>query len=239
MKTLASKKRPVRPIAPPKVKTCEIENNAMVAGWRERIQAEIDRQHLSLRGLSAKAMMGNSTVRYLLTSAEDVGLESLRKLANALDVSVTWLATGTHGVFQSDSSYPRNIRVLLIHGAEDAEENKPTEDRGYVAVPAAKTPADAKALLVQNTAMQVEGLNAPVAQGHVVLPGDVVIWSKSAAFEMGELVVARQSGRAVVRRVGQNDNGDWRLLANNASFPQTTVQKKDILGAVVAVWRLT
>ena len=239
MKTLVKSKRIVRPVgALPKLKTVEVENNSMISGWKERIRSEIDRQRLSVRGLSAKATLGASTVRYLLTKADDVGLDSLRKIANALDVSVSWLATGSHGVLQSDSSFPRNIRLLLVHGPDDATEDKPTIDRGYVAMPATKTPVDSKALLVSTTAMQIEGLNAPVSQSHVVLPGDVVVWSRMTTFEPGELVVAMQSGRAVVRRVGQNDMGEWRLVANNSSYPQTATQKKDILGAVVAVVRL-
>lgn len=61
-----------------------------------RIQAEMDRQDLSARGLSLKAGLSERHVGKILERGSGGGAEgqTLLKIANALGVSVAWLMTG-------------------------------------------------------------------------------------------------------------------------------------------------
>ena len=218
-----------------------LDNDKMVQGWRDRLIGEMGRQRLSQRGLGAAAKLGSTTVRHLVTSANDISLDTLRKLSNALGVTVVWLSTGAHAVWSPNESdaRPRSVRIVPVSSSNDTDPSSPEVDRGYVAVPDVKTPPDARAMLVQNAAMRSEGINAPIAPEHVVLPGDVVIYAKSAEPEIGELVVASTLNGRVVRRLAMNDDGQMELHPNNSSFPRVVVKKQDLVGAVLAVYRQT
>ena len=180
-----SKKKPVG--------AAQTTNDKLVAGWRDRIEKTMKAERLSMRKLGILAGLGSTTIRHTLTQAETITLDSLRRIANAMGTSVVYLSFGV-GAVEGGGDVARGVRVLPIFGPDDAHKDVPDVDRGYVAVPQAKYPADTKALLVTNTAMTVEGMNAPVPPACVVLQGDVVLFAPSQRAQPGGLCVYLKSG---------------------------------------------
>ncbi len=209
------------------------ENARMAAGWADRIESEAAKQKYTFRGLSIRAGLGSGTVRHLLRSADNISLGTLVKLADALGVSLVWVATGAHAFYESGNSASARVLMIPLTHADLII----TSDARHVPVLANTVPQDSKALLITNTSMRIEGTNAPIDPAHVLLPGDIVVWSPSTRAEVGELVVASTPKGAVVRRLLQAESGDLQLAANNAAFPRLTIKNSDVLGGVSLVIR--
>lgn len=208
----------------------------IVEEFRDRLNRELARQKITMRGLSARADMGPTAISHLLRAAGDVNLTTADKISTALNVPLSWMLTGQVGIYESDD--PKSFRIKLLPiGTPDDPNKTHVDDIGYVVTTGLQAADDSRALLIRDSAMRVEGINAPVDPHSIVLPGDVIIWSASTPTSIGELVVARSQFGAIVRRLTQNDSGELRLVANNAAFPQVGVKKSDLLGGVLGVWR--
>jgi transcriptional regulator with XRE-family HTH domain len=80
----------------------------MVIGWKSRIVEEIRRQKLTMKELSRRAGLGDTTVQYILKNSDTVCLETLRRIANALGVCVIYLTFGVHrDVVPSEAVEPK------------------------------------------------------------------------------------------------------------------------------------
>lgn len=209
----------------------------IVEEFRDRLNREMTRQKITMRGLSARADMGPTAISHLLRAAGDVNLTTADKISTALNVPLSWMLTGQVGIYESDD--PKNFRIKLLPvGTADDPNKSEVDETGYVVATGAQAADDSRALLIRDSAMRVEGINTPVDPHSVVLPGDIVVWSASTAPSIGELVVAKSQFGAIVRRLTQNDSGELRLVANNAAFPQVGAKKSDLLGGVLGVWRV-
>lgn len=217
----------------------EIANDKAVAGWQERIQAEMDRQRFSMRALSSKAELGATTVRHVLTQANDIGLDTMRRLANALNVPVVYLAVGARGVIEGDAG--TNIKLIPVLTHDDVKLGRRPQDNqhGVVAVQSRGYPEDVAAMIVQTHAMKPEGLNHTPPPQCTVLFGDVILWSPSTKPHPGDLVLARGVGRVglALRRLGPIEDGVAALLSLNHLYPHLKCPVKDVMGTVVAVQR--
>jgi hypothetical protein len=74
------------------------ENDQIVTGWKNRIREELRQQKLTMKQLSRKAGLGDTTVQYILRHCDTASLETLRRLANALGICVVYLTYGVHRV---------------------------------------------------------------------------------------------------------------------------------------------
>lgn len=212
----------------------------ILADIRQRMRDEIERKGMSLRGLSHAAGLGSNTVRHTLEISGDMSVQTLISIARALGVMPAWFITGTQAIAGATSSDPLNLRLLPIFGSHEAEEEKPEIRLGNLCIEGAKFPADARAMLIEDSAMLPVGMNQPVPQQNVLIRGDVVVWSKSAPWQPGSNVVARiKIGQYGVRRIQDLGDGEYQLLANDESYARLKCKASSVLGPVLAVWRRT
>ena len=212
-------------------------NQQLIANWRERVQQVLDEKGWSQRHLSLTAGLGPTTARNLLLVADDVNLKTLAKLADALGVSVVWLATGCHALADASvDDRPRAINVLPIHSPQSlAARTKPV---GSFPILADDYPDDVRGLRVEDQSMVPKsGIFPPPSS--VVMPGDVALFSAARSFNSGHLVVALTPRGAVVRRAALRQADEVELIANNPLFSNVIVKPKDVLGSVVSIHRRT
>lgn len=211
-----------------------LANNRYVSGWKARIRAKLEETSMSQRALGAKAGLGPTSIRSILTDAETTTLETLRRIANAFNMSVVELAFGVNGV-EGDAS---NVRLVRLHSHEDCAAGSPSEPRGAIAVVGAKADQELKALAVETESMEPIQANDQVPPAKVVLRGDVVVWAQGQSASPGELCVVKlPNGRCDVRMLAQNDHGDLQAVAHNGLVGRSKVKPADILGPVVGIMR--
>lgn len=213
-------------------------NDTAIAGWKDRILSEMEKQDLSQRGLSLKANLGPTSVRHLLTQADTMTLETARRIANALNVPIAYLTAGVlHSVEGGGDAAGRRVRLLQVHLPHEDPAKAPPADRGVVAIPAANLPDKLYAMKITNAAMRVVGTNGDVSPDQIVLPGDVVLWSPQATPEPGSLVVARIGDVLACRQLALTDENKHQLVAWNSAFGRVIAKPSEILGRVLAIQR--
>lgn len=231
------KKRPTKDV--------KTQNLQMVAEWKDRLQRTIDEQGVSMRRLSTMAGLGNSTVRHCLVEADDVGLATLAKLADALGTSIVYLATGMNAAVSADDGAAfKSIRALPIFTSPDllAGRDHPEEDRGYVAIASKEYPDDIRAMYVRTRAMEPEGLNQPPPAHAVILAGDIILYSRASKPHPGDIVLAthEQIGNGLLlRRLAAAENGGWILVSNSHLYPRVTIRSDQIYARVLGIHRKT
>jgi SOS-response transcriptional repressor LexA len=214
-----------------------VANNKAVAGWKVRISEQLSKQRLSQRKLASLSGLGSTSIRHLLTEADTVTLETMRRIANALNQPIYYMTAGvTNVVDGDDSEIKRRIRLLPVAFPTDDPDKVPDE-RPRLPAALAGRPDKIYALKVTTGAMRPDRQNEPIAADEIVLPGDVVLWSPALAGEPGQLVVARISGQLSVRKLVMTDEGKLQLVAWNSAFGRLFVKPADILGRVLVLHR--
>jgi transcriptional regulator with XRE-family HTH domain len=209
-------------------------NNRYVSGWKSRIRAKLEEQQMSQRALGAKAGLGPTSIRSILTDAETTTLETLRRIANAFNMSVVELAFGVQGV-EGEAS---NVRLAKIYSHDDAHVAVPIEHRGSVALVGVKGEQEIRALAVETEAMEPVQANENVPPAKVIMRGDIVVWAQGQPVSPGELCVVKlPGGRCDVRMLAQNDHGELQAVAHNGLVGRSKVKAGDLLGPVISVVR--
>lgn len=228
-----------KPVATPREKSLEAQNNLACSGWQGRLKKMMVVRNMSQRRLGAEAGLGNAAVNFMVNRGNTTELDTLRRLANVLNVPVVWLATGAPSVIGPVPDDPDlgTIRYMPVFTSVDVEREKPVEDNGAIALTSGRHLMQAKALIISDVSMQNEGTNQPVPPQKVVCESDIVVFAVGMKPEIGELVVARSPRGAVCRLLVQNERGELQLVANNAAFARTTVKESDILGPVIGLHR--
>ena len=221
-----------------KLSKLEEQNNAAAAGWRERIKAEMGKQRLSQRKLSQMASLGPTSTRHILTQAETVTLETMRRLANALNVPFAQLVAGVTGVVESEEGDThRRVRLLKIHLPGDDHEKASSAEHGVVPVAIANMPERLYALKVTDTSMEPFGANEPPPSEAIVLKGDIIVWSSDAKPSPGELAVFRLGSGLCCRMLAQAEDGKMQAVPLNSSFVRASVSAGQVVGRVLLVHR--
>lgn len=220
-----------------KLSKLAIANNAAASGWKDRIKGELKDQKLSQRKLSGMAGMGPTSIRHLLTDADTITLETLRRLSNALNKPLHYMATGVRSAVEGDDNEMRRVRTLPIRLPQEDHTRPAEDDHGVIALAVAGLPDSLYALRISDTSMRPDGLNLLPQAEEVLLPGDEVVWSPDLTPGPGELVVARLNNSLCVRKLVLSDAGEYQLFANNVAFGRVTVRPASILGQVVLVHR--
>ena len=92
-------------------------------GFRENLKDEMDYQDISTRELAEKSGVGKRTIdNYLMSSPQEPGVYNALKIAQALNVSVEYLVTGTE--YKSPVTVTGEKLEFL-----SAFENLPADDR--------------------------------------------------------------------------------------------------------------
>jgi hypothetical protein len=92
------------------------ENDQMVTGWKNRIREELCRQKVSMKVVSRKAGLGDTTLQYILRNSDTVNLETMRRLANALGVQVEGAKTERSDAAVARLYAPRCAAALVSSG---------------------------------------------------------------------------------------------------------------------------
>lgn len=215
------------------------KNDQQVAGWKDRIQYEMKQKRLSQRKLSGMAGLGATTLRYIMSNADTINVETAHMIANALNIPVKQILTGERIIIEQGGDIQRRISVLRVDDRSDA-----TLQHGVVAIVLDSSKhKDMKAFLQDDRSMEARGNNAPIPADQVIAMGDVVVWSAEVAPKPGSLVVVHEPGdegskRLCVRRLVVSDDGAHQAAANNADFGRVALKKKP-LGTVLSVTRMT
>ena len=218
------------------------ENDRQAATWQERIRNVMAEQGMSQRKLAKLAGLGSTSVRHAVSKADTITIETLRRIANAMNVPLAYLTTGSavtiddHG--ETDPSMPKSIIVLPIHGMHEV----PGYDygRGYAYVDARSVGMLPFALEVGDNSMVGTGSNYQPDPADIVLPGDVVIYDMDADPEPGLLVIV-DTGDSVrpkyVVRMLEYDDGEYYAAALTRSFGRHHVSLEDVVGVVTTASR--
>ncbi len=215
-----------------------LTNERLIAHWRERVTKAMEEKGWSQRRLSVTAGLGPTTVRNLLVEADDIYLRTLAKLADALGTSVIWLAAGVHAIAETGGdNQPKNIKIVPIWSASALPGGDKPQSDDYIPVRVGEYPDDVQALRVADHSMVPEGATTPPPPESIVMPGDIVLFSRQASPDSGQLVVAQGSRGAIVRRAAFRGDDTIELISNHHLFAKLTVPPKQILGSVVALHR--
>ena len=97
----------------------------------------------------------------------------------------------------------------------------------YIPAPAETGERDTFALRVKGDSML----------GAAILPGDIVIVEKCANVRDGQIVVALVENEATVKTYYKEKDGRHRLQPENDAFEPIILERVDILGRVISVYR--
>lgn len=217
-------------------------NLSETAGWQERLVDYIKERGMSQRGLAGASGLGATTVRYLVSDAETLSLDTAREISNALNIPVKFLLTGERIILDTDGDLgEQRIKVIGVSSSYDPVDKVPTGEHGVVAIKVSDAKAHMKAFKMQDASMHERGQNESISPDAVVANGDIVVWSKDEEWGAGSLVVVSEvyskGKRLTVRRLTLNDSGDMQASANDVDFGRVNVKPSDVLGAVVFVQR--
>ena len=209
--------------------------------WKDRIRAEIKAQKRSQRSVSLAAGLGHSSLRYLLTNADTLSLDTAQKLADTLGVSVKEILTGEKARVKADKDLGR-VGVRLVGIREPVY--RPTGDpEGFVAVPERLCPEITHAFRQHDSSMVDRGNNMPPDPETVVLKDDIVVWSPEKEPEAGKLAIVGdvgphgRTGRLTVRTLSM-ESGRWQAIANDTSHGRQNLDIDfDVAGGVIAIVR--
>ena len=210
--------------------------------WKKRIRAEVKRQGRSLRSVSTAAGLGHSSLRYLLTNADTLSLETARGIALALGVSVKELLTGEAQSVVADGDLGRvGVKLVGIREPSFAPRGEPD---GFAALPLRLCDGNTLAFRMPDNSMQPFGLNMPPPERDIVCKDDIVIWSTGTPIHAGKLavVVDVQPGGVAdsltVRKLAVED-GDYVAVANNIDYGRQRLNGLvGILGGVISAQRV-
>ena len=89
------------------------------SGWRDRLQAALDKKGKSAREISLKAGKGPGYLHSILKEGKDPTVESMGAVCDALEVSVAWILLGvdmsreTEEILQAIEGYPARRDAVL------------------------------------------------------------------------------------------------------------------------------
>ena len=223
-----------KPSRPTKDSAITRENDRQAGSWQSRIREVMVTKGMSQRKLARLAGLGSTSVRHAVTKADTITIESMRRIANAMNVPLAYLATGTAVVVEDQSEtspdMPKQIIILPVHGAH--EEPGLDHGRGSVAVSAWDVGTAPYALEMGDNSMVGTGSNYPPDPADVVLAEDVVIYDTDTPAEPGMLVVVDTGAPKYTVRLLEYDEGDYYAAALTRSYGRIPIELDDVLGVV-------
>jgi len=208
-------------------------NEIAAAGWKERIIEEMKSQRLSQRKLAQLSGLGSTSIRHLCNDASTVSLETAKRIANALNMPLSYVTAGVKG--QVEGLDGGSVRVLTVQRPDGKEEDALDYRVNHVAVMGGG--ADLKALRITDNSMSGFGMNGHTDPGTYVSKGDVVVYSEAIKPAPGELAVVRLSGGLSVRLLSESEGAKIQAVPLNASFVRQTLTASQVVGRVLLVHR--
>lgn len=218
------------------------ENDRQAETWQDRLRMSMRTAGMSQRKLARLANLGSTSVRHAVTKADTITIETLRRMANALNVPLGYLVTGSATVVEDfgdeNPSLPKHVLLLPIHGMHEVP--GADYDRGYVAADA-RTAGDMPFALEQgDNSMVGIGSNYAPDPHDIVLQGDVVVYDTDATPEPGVLVVVNMGDSVRPKyscRLLEWDEGEFYAAALTRSFGRSAIAPEEVVGVVTSTHR--
>lgn len=222
----------------------ERENERLSKIWRIRVKEVMQAKKLSQRKLAEQADLGSTTIRHLLSKAETVSIETLKRICDAVDVPLQYVLGDSSGILtdmtERDPFVPKRFLVLPVHKSDE----KPGTDNGhdYIAMCEKDVGAMAYALEMSDRSMEGTGSNFALNPAHVIMQGDAVVYRPAESANIGDLVVLdiSQTGKpkySVRILEAGSEAGEYIASSTTPGFSVMSVSLDKVVGVVLCVLR--
>lgn len=218
-------------------------NSRMGDVWKGKLKHMLKTKRMSQRALAEKAGLGSTSIRHMVNKADTVTVESLKRVADAVDMPLTYFISGNAFVVQDmageDLVTASKIFVLPIHGPHD--EPGESHGHGFVTIPEKQAGTAPFAFQSGDGSMLATGANYPVDPLTVIAGTDVVIYDANTKPSPGSQVVVDISDDGEdpiwAVRVLEQDDEQWYAAALSRSHGRKRIDKGKVVGTVTFVFR--